>query len=147
DGIAFVMQGAGTNALGGGGGGVGLEGLPGNTAAVVFQSWLNNHAGLVLNSDPFSAPVSLPLGNAATVTGIADVAYDATSQVLTLTSTELLDGVSYAVNQSVSVDLATWVGQSLYLGFTGGTGGSDSDQEITGWNVTSTGAQGQGSSD
>jgi hypothetical protein len=146
DGLAFVIQGAGNNVVGGTGGALGLSGLPGNSAAIVFQSWLNNHAGIVLNSDPFSAPRSLPLGNAQTVTGIADLAYDATTHALTLTSTETLDGVNYPVDQTVSVDLSSWIGQNLYLGFTAGTGGADSNQEITGWNVTSAGASSGGSS-
>ena len=139
DGIAFVIQGVGPTALGAAGGDIGLLGLApnGNTAAIVFQSWVNNHAGIVLNGNPYTAPISLPLGDASVVTGVAEVAYDATSHSLTLTSTEVLDGVSYTVDQTQSVDLATYVGPSLTLGFTGGTGGSSSDQDITAWHVTS----------
>jgi hypothetical protein len=102
----------------------------------VFQSWVNDHAGIVLNTDPYSAPITLNVGYAASATGTAEVNYDAASHLLTLTSTGYLDGVPWSIDQSQSVDLATWVGPNVYLGFTGGTGAGTSIQDITSWSLT-----------
>lgn len=136
DGIAFVVQGAGPTVLGNGGGDIGLIGITGPSAAAVFQSWFNDHVGIVLNSDPFSASHSVPLGEANVVAGSADVAYDAVAHLMTLTTNLNLDGVLSTVTDTASVDLSALLGPTAYVGFTGATGGARSDQQITSWDFS-----------
>ena len=46
-----------------------------------------------------------------------------------------LSNLSYAVSDAASVDLHAKYGGAMYVGFTGGTGGSYADQRITGFSV------------
>ncbi|MFO1320539.1 MAG: L-type lectin-domain containing protein [Burkholderiales bacterium] len=140
DGFAFVLQGAGTSALGSGGGTIGLDGL--DAVALVVQTWDNNRVGLVTDANPFNAAlVGYGIGSSRLITGTSTVSYDADAQVLSATGsltfdTDLSDadpGTLVSFNESVSVDLAARFGAQMYAGFTAGTGLSYADQRITSW--------------
>ena len=127
DGISFALQNQGTNVVGGGGGDVGFSGL--GAVGSVVQTWYNNTVGL--NTDGYAYDTTGNpnefMGGNAQVTGTETVAYDASTQTLSLNA--LVDG--YSFSQQANVDLASIYGASVYAGFTGGTGGAGSVQTIT----------------
>lgn len=137
DGVAFVLQNKGVNAIGDGSAGsylayYGLDGV-----GSVVQTWYNNTAGLNINGDPSStkkAPAQL--GAARLVIGHEAVSYDAETHQLSMTGTLNVDGQVFPVSDSVSIDLAAKFGPSMYLGFTGATGAAFADQRITHFTYT-----------
>lgn len=135
DGITFALQAAGTNVVGGGGAGIGYEGLDG--VAVVFMTWDNNRIGIVSGTDPRAAGTApSALGDFALITGSQTITYDPTTTTLTWDAELSLDGDPVTVTQSVVIDLEARFGETFYAGFTGGTGLSYSDQRITSWSTT-----------
>ncbi len=126
DGISFALQGVGNNALGYSGGYVGFGGL--NAVGSVVQTYYNNTVGLNTDGDPYDTPFNGNeyMGVNAQVTGIETVAYDASTQTLSLNA--VIDG--YSFSQQVSYDLQSF-GSVVYAGFTGATGGAGSLQTIT----------------
>lgn len=142
DGIAFVLQGGGTGALGNGGGGIGFEGL--DAVGSVIHTFGNNHVGLNAFGDPFSAPAApidpataapVDLGGAQLITGFQNVGYDAANGLLVMTGAITVDGVEYEISDSLSVNLATRFGSTMYVGFTGATGSAWSDQRVNSWSI------------
>ncbi|MYM31984.1 PEP-CTERM sorting domain-containing protein [Duganella sp. CY15W] len=142
DGIALAFQNAGNNVTGNGGGDVGYWNIGGSGSSAVgsvIRSWHNNDYGLSTNgvvqglkTGPFN------LGASNNVTGTETVSYNATTHVLTL-SGNFLDGstnTSYSISDSKVVDLSAKFGSSMYIGFTGGTGGTDADQRITAFSIS-----------
>jgi len=140
DGIAFAIQPETNDLVGSGGGSIGYEGL--GAVGWILQSWDSNRLGLNTSGELFgevngvfsptmpAAPTSL--GAADLVTGTQFVSYDAATHVLSMSGTLNVDGETYDVGASVSIDLAAkYFEQPLYIGFTGGTGLSHADQRIT----------------
>jgi hypothetical protein len=142
DGITFCIQNdpAGVNAVGADPGGSAL-GYHGITSSVAFA--MNIYAGwtrgenLFLDSDFDTAspvyndttPVDLHSGDPIQVT----LAYDGTTLTVTLIDTVTGD-VYY---NSYDVDIPGTVGDTnAYIGFTGGTGGFTSVQQVTGFSYT-----------
>ena len=128
DGIAFVMQGQGKGAIGDAGGYIGAD--ISKAVGSEIHTWYNNQVGFFQNGSPYTAK-SAPFfmaGNNSLI-GTETVSYDAASNFLTMTGT--INGNS--VSDSLGVNLDALFGSSMYVGFTGGTGGSYSDQEITDW--------------
>ncbi len=135
DGVAFVMQGNGTNALGQVGGNIGYTGL--NGVGSVTQTWSNNTAGLNTNGNAYNtqaAPTNL--GNASFVTGTETVAYNASTNQLTMTGNLNVAGTNYAISDAANINLAGKFGSTMTVGFTGGTGGSYADQRITSFSIS-----------
>lgn len=127
DGIAFAIQNIGNNALGANGGNIGYWGL--GAVGSVVQTWGNNTVGLNTTGNPYQTAGNPyeTMGNNASVTGTETVSYDAAHHTLSLNA--LIDG--YSFSDVASVDLTQLFGPSVYLGFTGGTGGATAVQTIT----------------
>ena len=130
DGISFIIQNDpnGTAALGGGGAGIGADGIS-NSAGVAFQSWDNNHATIFTNGNVSGG---LPLGNfdLGQQDDVVNVTVDYAARRLSFTATNLSTG--QIVSQSRYLNLET-LGSEAYIGFTGATGLSHSLQEISNW--------------
>jgi hypothetical protein len=143
DGIALAFQNVGTNVTGVGGGDVGYWNIGGSGSSAVgsvIRSWTHNEYGLSvdgkvqgLDQAPFS------LGAANYVTGTQTVNYNAATHALTMsgTLTDLSTGITYNIGDTATVDLSAKFGSTMYVGFTGGTGGTDADQRITSFSLTS----------
>lgn len=127
DGIAFAIQNRGNNVVGAAGGNIGYYGL--GAIGSVVQTWGNNTVGLNLDGIPYDTAQNPfeTMGNNSVVTGTETVTYDAANHTLGLTAD--IDGFSFS--QLASVDLTQLFGSSVYLGFTGGTGGATAVQTIT----------------
>ena len=139
DGVALVLQNQGTgwDAVGKVGGNIGYTGL--NAVGSVVQTWINNTAGVNTDGNAYDTkPAPVNLGLAGLVLGVETVSYNAQSHSLAMNGVLTVDGTSYQVNDSATVNLANQFGPNMYLGFTGGTGGSLADQRITSFGVTST---------
>jgi hypothetical protein len=152
DGFTFCIQGAGANAIGLLGGGLGygpdLAGDPGgipNSVAVKFDlsdnaGEGNDSTGLYTNGAAPTSAGSINLSN----TGIdlhsghvfnVAMSYDGTTLSVTITDTV----TNATATQSYAVNIASIVGSSnAYVGFTAGTGGLFSNQKIQSWNFTPT---------
>jgi len=144
DGMTFAIQGAGLNALGAAGGGLGYQNIA-KSLAIKFD--LHNNAGEGPDSTGLftdGASPTIPAVNLS-ATGInlhsgdtmeVNLAYNGTT--LSMTIVDVVTGASYFT--SWTVDIASLVGgNSAYVGFTGGTGGNTSSQKILTWTY-STGA-------
>jgi hypothetical protein len=150
DGFTFALQANNTAAIGLGGGGLGygpvLVGDPGgipNSLAIKFDLYDNNgeginSTGLYLNGVSPSIPaddltasgIDLHSGDIFAVR----MTYDGTTLVLTITDT-----VTHAIfTKNYLVDIPNTLGTSVttaYAGFTGGTGGLVSTQNILTWTL------------
>jgi hypothetical protein len=143
DGITLAFQNIGNNITGVGGGDVGYWNLGGKGASAVgsvILSWDRNDYGLSTNGvvqGLKDAPFNLGASN--NVSGTQTVSYNAVTHELTMsgTFTDNSTGLSYAVSDAKSVDLFGKFGSTMYVGFTGGTGGTDADQRITAFSLTS----------
>ena len=149
DGITFTIQNTGATALGPSGGGLGYgpdttTGAPGIAKSIAVKFDLYNNEGEGVDStgeyangaspttpfvDMTSSGVSLHSGDVMSV----HMTYDGTT--LTMTITDATAGKSFS--QSWTVNIPTTVGgNTAYVGFTGGTGGSTATQEIITWTYT-----------
>lgn len=142
DGIALVFQNQGNAVVGAGGHNLGYWNINGSGASAVgsiIQSWDNNKVGLSTNGVVQGvANAAFNLGAANYVTGSETVTYNAATHELSMSGT-LLDhstNLSYAIGDAAKVDLSAKYGSTMYVGFTGGTGGSYADQRITGFSVS-----------
>ena len=143
DGMTFAIQNQGLTAHGGIGGGLGYQGIS-PSVAVKFDTF--NNAGEGVNSTGFytnGASPTLPATD-LTPSGVnlhsgdvmdAHLTYDGTTLTLTLTDT-----VTNAIfTASQAIDIPGTVGSgTAFIGFTGGTGGTVSTQNILSWTYTPT---------
>ncbi|TFW15582.1 PEP-CTERM sorting domain-containing protein [Duganella callida] len=142
DGIALAFQNAGNNVTGNGGGDVGYWNIGGKGSAAVgsvIRSWDNNDYGLSTNGVVQGLKqADFSLGAANNVSGSETVSYNAVTHELTMSGTfvDNKTGLSYAVSDSKIVDLSAKFGSTMYVGFTGGTGGTDAIQKITAFSVS-----------
>ena len=138
DGFAFVIQNAGPTALGADGGGLGFRNIP-QSVAIKFD--LYNNAGEGPNSTGLYTDGAEPTVPAVNLTGTpinlhsgdpfaAHITYDGTNLTLTLTDSSTLGTWSYSWPINIP---ATVGGTTAYVGFTGGTGGATSTQNINSW--------------
>ena len=153
DGMAFVIQGGSSSALGGTGGGLGYGpsniggtgGIP-NSVAVTFSLYGNNdgapnNTGLYTDG---TSPASTA-GPSMTSSGVnlhttdvfnVQISYNGTN--LTMTITDATTKATFT--QAWPINIPTTVGgDTAYVGFTGGTGGLTSIQQVLNWTY-STGA-------
>ncbi len=152
DGITFTIQNTGLTALGPAGGGLGYgpdsptgaAGI-GKSVAVKFDLYSNDGEGAdstglytngasptVPSTDMTSSAINLHSGDEFSV----HLVYNGTTLTMTIT-----DGVTAGTfTTSWTVNIPSIVGgNSAYVGFTGGTGGSTSSQKIENWTFVSTG--------
>lgn len=145
DGMAFVVQNSGTNALGSGGGGVGYGGI-GSSLAVVLDlnqgSPRRNTTGLgsggsYSDGSGFAcAPVSLESGNPIRV----NIVYTAASGQLVQTLRDLTTNAVFT-HTYTGINLnALLGGTSAWVGFTGATGQNDNTQVISNFSLVATAA-------
>ena len=146
DGITFTIQNAGVTALGGSHGALGYAGIP-KSVALKFD--LYNNAGEGTDSTGIYIDGAEPTVPAVDLTGtginlhsldvfLAQITYDGTNLVLTLTDTNSLAMWSH----TFVVDIPAIVGgTSAYFGFTGATGNgseyTDSFHYIADWSYFS----------
>jgi hypothetical protein len=143
DGITFTIQNVSATALGVAGEGLGYEGI-GKSVAIKFDLYSNagegpNSTGLYTDGALPTVPAinltgtSIDLHSGDPITGdpfTAQITYDGTTLILTLTDTVTLATWSH----SFAIDIpATVGGNTAYIGFTGATGGQTADQEILSW--------------
>jgi MYXO-CTERM domain-containing protein len=149
DGMAFVIQGMGTNAVGGAGGFLGYAGIT-NSLAVEFDTWYNSSFG-----DTSSNTVSImsrgALANSARFAEAGIVQRDLPGDMID--NTERTYRVVYEQGQlmlfiqgeinpliSTEINLEQSLGLSggfAYIGFTGGTFAANADQDVLNWSYTS----------
>jgi len=155
DGMTFTIQGVGPTALGPAGGGLGYgpdkptnpdasQNTPiGESVAVKFDLFSNvgegaNSTGMYENGASPTLPsidltpsgINLHSGDAMTV----QLTYDGTT--LGLSITDNVAGTAFSTSWPVNIPSLVG-GNSAYVGFTAGTGGSTSSQKILSWTWTS----------
>jgi hypothetical protein len=141
DGMTFAIQNMGLNAHGGIGGALGYQGV---TPSVAVKFDLFNNAGEGINSTGFYTNGVAPTVPALDLTpsGVnlhsgnilqAHLTYDGTT--LTLTLTDTVTNATFTASQAI--DIPTTVGNTIaYVGFTAGTGGTVSTQNVLNWTYT-----------
>jgi hypothetical protein len=150
DGIAFVIQNAGTTALGPTGGGLGYGsdtpggagGIP-SSVAVKFDLYNNagegtNSTGLYTNGASPTTPATTLGGNVNLHSGDVfnvHITYSGTTLTMTITDATM---PADTFTTSWTVNIPSTVGaNTAYAGFTGGTGGQTATQDILTWTFTS----------
>ncbi len=138
DGMTFAIQSQSINALGGAGGGLGYQTIP-SSVAVKFDLFSNDgegpdSTGLYING----ASPTLPAIDLS-ATGInlhsgdtMDVLLDYNGTLLSMTITDIVTGATYSTSWVINIP-ATVGGNTAWVGFTGGTGGSTASQKILTW--------------
>jgi hypothetical protein len=150
DGIAFVIQDAGTTALGPTGGGLGYGpdvpgGTPGIPSSVAVKFDLYDNAGEGTNSTGLYTGGASPTTPATTLGGNVNlhsgdvfnvhITYNGSTLAMTITdATTPAD--TFTTSWTVNIP-STVGGNTAYAGFTGGTGGSTATQDILTWTFTS----------
>lgn len=138
DGMAFAIQNdtRGTSALGGAGGALGYSGIA-PSAALEFNIYPNNTVGIALRANgatgaPYNSTAPLDFSNGDLI-GVS-VHYDGNTMTVTLNDTN--QSTTYTTNMNVGSLSAIVGGDTAYVGFTGGTGGSDANQAVSNFQFT-----------
>lgn len=146
DGLVFVVQTV-SNTAGGGGGGIGYEGLL-NSVGVEFDNWNNggvdsnndNHVGIDLNGNVNSVAIntSLPVVLDTGVDLFSWIDYNGVTDLLEVR----LSNVDFRPASSLLsyvVDLAAILGTTnAYVGFTSGTGDASGNHDVISWEFRDT---------
>jgi hypothetical protein len=151
DGFTFTIQNAGTTALGNYRGGLGYGinhnggtgGGIGNSVAVKFDIYSNSGEGsdstgvftdgaAPTSPDVNLTPSGIVLSSGDTIS--AQLVYNGTTLTLNLTDTVTNKTFTHAFTINIP---STVGGNTAYVGFTGGTGGSTAIQNIKTWTFTS----------
>ena len=143
DGMAFVLQGsgAGANALGDTGGGLGLEGI-GQSVAVEFDTYANpgdvnaNHVSIVLNGN-ITSPIATKTFGTDLNNGqpkYAWVDYNGSNDKIAvyLSNTNAKPSTPLL---TTTLNLQAVVGNNAYAGFTAGTGGLTNNHDVLNWTL------------
>jgi hypothetical protein len=145
DGFTFTIQGVGPTALGPLGGGLGYgSGTCGatsgisNSVAVKFDLYNNcgegiNSTGLYTDGASPTIPATALGGGVNLHSGDVmqvQMVYDGTK--LTMTITDTTTAASFTISWPINIP-GTVGGNTAYVGFTGGTGGGSTDQQILNW--------------
>jgi len=141
DGFTFTIQNKGLNANGGIGGALGYQGIT-PSVAVKFDTFNNDGEGV--NSTGFYTNGAAPTVPSLDLTpsGVnlhsgdimhAHLTYDGAT--LTLTLTDTVTGASFNASQAINIP-NTVGGNTAFVGFTAGTGGTVSTQNILNWTYT-----------
>jgi uncharacterized protein YidB (DUF937 family) len=145
DGMTFTIQNMGLTAHGGIGGALGYQGIK-QSVAVKFDTFSN--AGEGVNSTGFYTNGAAPTVPALDLTssGVnlhsghvmhAYLTYDGAT--LTLTLTDTVTNATFTASQAIDIP-ATVGANTALVGFTAGTGGTVSTQNVLSWNYTSSGS-------
>ena len=144
DGSAFVLQNVGLMAVGSGGGQLGFGGIGSPAFAVAFNIYSPNTVGyeFITGSngltDPFTSTGNVNLASTTPVT--VNLVYNGTTLTMTLTQ-----GTN-TFTASATLNLVSILGGSTaYVGFTGGTGGAEAQQDISNFSYGTTGGSSLGS--
>jgi Legume lectin domain/Chitobiase/beta-hexosaminidase C-terminal domain len=154
DGIAFVIQNTGITAVGPSGGGLGYG--PDNVTSpssstntpiaksVAVKFDLYNNAGEGVNSTGLYTDGASPTIPAVTLAGGVNLhsgdtfhvhmVYDGTTLAMTITDT-VTPTETFAYEWEINIP-STVGGNTAYVGFTGGTGGSTATQDIVTWSYS-----------
>ena len=138
DGLTFTLQNQGLTAHGGMGGSLGYQGVK-PSVAVKFDTF--NNSGEGVNSTGFYTNGAAPTIPATDLTpsGVnlhsghvmhAHLTYDGTT--LTLTLTDTVTNATFTASQAINIP-STVGANTAWAGFTAGTGGTVSTQEILTW--------------
>lgn len=138
DGFTFTLQNAGVGVVGEGGGSLGYQGIP-KSVAVKFD--LYNNAGEGSDSTGVYTGGATPYVPATDLSSTAinlhsghpfhaHIVYNGTTLALTITDTTT--GAAVTENYTVNIPSAVG-GNTAYAGFTAGTGGEASTQQILNW--------------
>ena len=141
DGMTFTIQTQGLTALGGIGQALGYQGIE-PSVAVKFDTYSNSGEGV--NSTGFYTNGAAPTVPAIDLTpsGVdlhsghvmrAHLTYDGTT--LTLTLTDTVNNATFTTAQAINIP-ATVLANTAFVGFTGGTGGAVTTQNILSWTYT-----------
>jgi len=139
DGVTFAFQNEGLTAAGGAGGLLGYVGITGATAA--YQ--INIYNGHTIGSNFVTTNTSgsyLTTGNVAFNSGNViqvKLEFDGNSQTLTENLTDTVTGATFSRTYP-NINLATLLGASAFIGFTGGDGGATSIQTVSAFSYTNT---------
>jgi hypothetical protein len=134
DGLTFIIQSQGVTALGGGGGLVGAGGIT-PSVGIAFRSFINNNINMFVNgviNSPCTGPCD---GFSLASNPINDVSVTVTysNHLLSYTATNNTTGQG-PVSDHLAFDL-TSLGPNVFFGFTGGSGGLNSKEDIINWNL------------
>lgn len=144
DGLTFVIQGNSANALGGGGAGLGYNGMP-SSLAIEIDSYAGtgdpnaNHLGVLTNGNTTTHLAThtpgFDLENA--VSHVVWVEYDGVANVLRvyLSQTVTTTRPATPVITLNAIDLLALVGANAWFGFTAATGGSTNIHDIEAWSL------------
>ena len=153
DGLTFTLQSSNPSALGGGGGGLGSDGLP-NSLSVYFTNYPGvSRTGISINgtkspsldvaASPIGNAFALPAfdqnvdGNQASHVFRVTLAYNAAAQTLTETLVDTTAANNTFTTTFNAVDLSTILGgPAAFAGFTGASGGENETSDILNWNLT-----------
>ena len=138
DGMTFTIQNQGLTAHGGMGGSLGYQGVK-PSVAVKFDTF--NNSGEGVNSTGFYTNGAAPTVPATDLTpsGLnlhsghvmhAHLTYDGTT--LTLTLTDTVTNATFTTSQAINIPSTVGANTAL-VGFTAGTGGTVSTQEVLSW--------------
>ena len=154
DGIAFVIQNQGANALGGSGGAIGYDGIT-SGLAIEFDTVRNTAAAHSVEVDdpdgnhisiqsrgtiPLSADTKYSLASTSAIADFSDsVVHDVLVRYSGGTLSIFLDNFDSPV-LSYGIDLRTYLGLTdgnAFVGFTAATGANVSKHEVYSWSFTS----------
>ena len=142
DGMTFVLQNAGTSAVGSGAGALGYAPIP-TSVAVKFDLWNNqgegtDSTGLYINGASPTVPAVDMTGSGVDLHGghVFNVHMTYDGNTLAMTITDASTQQSFATSWAIDIP-GTVGGATAYAGFTGGTGGAGSFQGVLNWTLIS----------
>jgi hypothetical protein len=145
DGFTFTLQRMIDTATGGGGGDLGYSGIK-PSVAVRFKIYNGTdpnftHVGIytngVIDNTTTDDDPGFFIANGHNFR--ADISYDDSAKALTLTITDLTDNTIVPFTKTYSVDIpGTIGGHEAFVGFTGATGGLNTEIDLSNWNFNGT---------
>ena len=140
DGMTFVLQNAGTGALGGGGGSLGYSPNVSPSVGVGFNiyTYASPQQGLVfVQNGNIGTPMATGSVNVASLDPIqVTLNYDGSNNLVT-TLEDLNTTATYSTTDSVGSLVSDLGGNTAYLGFTGASGAGAAVQTVDNFNFTS----------
>jgi YVTN family beta-propeller protein len=144
DGMAFVIQGVGANAIGAGGGGLGYEGIA-QSVAVEMDTYQGtgdpnaNHLGILVNGNVTAHVATFipgwDLEDGASHTIWVD--YDGpANQLRVFIAQGNVAARPAAPVMTANIDLPATVGSQAWFGFSAATGGVSNNQDVQAWSLS-----------
>lgn len=136
DGVSFIIQGdkAKDEALGGGGGNLGAQNIQ-HALGIGFQSWDNN-AAFIFTTATFGADAAAHKNNFSlgdNLSNFVKVTFGYANGLFEYSASNLY--TKQTISQQLAIDIKS-LGDSVYLGFTGGTGGASAYQNVSKFQLT-----------